>query len=359
MIDSESNQAKRKLPLETADAKGPGRIVGGDRDRIAAGYRALAKQPVDAVFETADANPVIRRKATTIGKAFEVSGPGTFFGKAQRTLRFEPTEREGWWFDRDDLPEMLPIGVSIYNVWTTARNIVLCSGSPHNYMRMVEHIVALRIGLQLDNVLIRLGSGDPPLFDRGCLDLVDAALKAGIVDQATPARWVGVKEPVTVGNERGGFLTLLPYREGDPPLQMDVAVDFSSAIGQQRLRLDVSHETFTRGAAARTNTTVSKMVYCKTIGQLFADTRNLGYSAKNILIAGRRRYWNEPKLLKNGKSLEAVWHRGVQDLAAALALIDGGRFAGRVISYKSGHSLDVAMVRKVYRHDLLCSVPVG
>ncbi len=344
---------------EPSDTTGPGRILYGDSDRVTAGYRALAAQPVDAVFEASDVNPVVRRHATTIGAAFDVTGPGTFFGKEQRTLRFEPTDREGWWFDRDDLPEMLPIGVSIYNVWTTARNIVLCSGSPHNYMRMVEHIVALRNGLQLDNVLIRLDSGDPPLFDRGCQDLADAVLHSGIVEQTAPARWVGVKEPVTVGNDHSGFLTLLPYREGDPPLRMDVAVDFPSAIGQQRLRLDVSDEIFSRGASARTNTTVSKMIYCKTIGQLFADTRHLGYTAKNILIAGRRRYWNEAKLLRNGKSLEAVWHRGAQDLAAALALIDAGRFAGRVISYKSGHSLDVTMVRQLYRHDLLCSVPIA
>lgn len=337
----------------------PGRILAGDSERIANAYDAWTRQPVDTVAHAADAVSKVRRQATTLGAPFAVSGPGTFFGKARRTLRFEPTEREGWWFDRDDLPEMLPIAVSIYNVWTTARNIVLCSGSPHNYMRMVEHIVALRTGLQLDNVLIRMDSGDPPLFDRGCLDLVEQALRARIVDQAPAARWVTVREPVTIGNAGSGFLTLLPYRAGDPFLQMDVAIDFPSAIGKQRLQVAIDDETFCIGAAARTNATVSKMLFCKTIGQCFADTRNLGYTARNILIAGRRIYWNEPKLLYGQKSLEAVWHRAVQDLAAALALIDGSRFAGRAISYKSGHTLDVAMIRHLYRHDLLYRVSVG
>lgn len=338
---------------------GPGRILAGDPGRIASGYRAWASQAVDHQVSAATVPVPVRTHATTLGAPFEVTGPGTFFGKAQRTLRFEPTERQGWWFDRRDLQDMLPIAVSIYNVWTTARNIVLCSGSPHNYMRMVEHIVALRTGLQLDNVLIRLDSGDPPLFDRGCLDLVEAALAANIVEQSAPAQWVTVREPVTVGNVRDGFLTLLPYRPGDPPLHLDVAIDFASAIGRQRLRMAVDEQSFCRGAAARTNTTVAKMVYCKTVGQLFADTRHLGYTGRNILIAGRHRYWNQAQMISGGQSLEAVWHRAAQDLVAALALIDVGRFAGRVVSYKAGHSLDVAMVRQLYRHDLLRSVDVG
>lgn len=342
----------------TTEEIGPGRILQGDPGRIAAGYAALAHQPPDAVAEDSTNVPTHPAGVTTLAAPFTVTGPGTFFGKAQRTLHFEPTARQGWWLDRRDLPDMLPIAVSIYNVWTTARNIVLCSGSPHNYMRMVEHIVALRAGLHLDNVLIRLDSGDPPLFDQGCLNLVEAALAAGITEQPTPAQWVTVTEPVTVGDTRTGFLSLRPYRGGDPALQMDVAIDFQSAIGKQRLRLDFNPASFRHGAVARTNTTVAKMVFCKTIGQLFADTRNLGYTARNILIAGPRHYWNEPQMTTNGKSLEAVWHRAVQDLAAALALIDIGRFAGRVTSYKSGHSLDVAMIRQLYRHDLLRPVTV-
>ena len=44
------------------------------------------------------------------------------------------------------------------------------------------------------------------------------------------------------------------------------------------------------------------------------------------------------------------------DLAAALALIDTGRFVGNVYSYKAGHTLDVVMVRKLYEKNLLTSV---
>jgi hypothetical protein len=58
-------------------------------------------------------------------------------------------------------------------------------------------------------------------------------------------------------------------------------------------------------------------------------------------------------MMHNGKSLEAAWHRATLDLLAGPALIDRGRFVGRIISYKAGHTLDVQMIRELYRHDLL------
>ena len=99
------------------------------------------------------------------------------------------------------------------------------------------------------------------------------------------------------------------------------------------------------------------MLYCKTIGKLFADVRNLGYSDQNILIARKKRYHNQPRLVRNGKSLEAVWHRGVLDLLAAIALIPDARFVGEITSFKAGHRLDCDLVTQLYLNDSL--VPVG
>ena len=122
---------------------------------------------------------------------------------------------------------------------------------------------------------------------------------------------------------------------------------------KQRIRFTVDRGTFRHGAQARTNTTLWKMAYCKTIGMIFADIRNLGYTTRNILVAGPRHYFNKPGLIHQGKSLEAAWHRATLDLLAAVALIDRGRFAGTIISYKAGHTLDVQMIRELHHHDLL------
>ena len=332
-----------------------GMVLRGSEDSIRLAYKQWAEQAIDQ--EVSDTgNEDKDELQTTIKGPISVTGPGTFFGKAQRTLTFVPGQDFGWFLDRSDLVDSLPIKVSVDNVWTTLRNIVLRSGSPHNYMRMVEHIVALKVGMGLDNIVIKSDSGDPPLFDRSSMDLVEAVEKVGIVAEKKDAVYVSVREPVTVGGPNGSFLTFLPAERGMKKLSVDCSVDFKSAIGKQRIKFNVNKETFRYGAQARTNTTLLMMLYCKTIGKIFADVRHLGYTTRNILVAGRFWYFNKPGHVHKGKSLEAVWHRATLDLLAAVALIDRGRLAGKIISYKSGHALDVDMVRELYRRDLLIQV---
>jgi len=334
-----------------------GRLLNGEPAAAEAAYARFAAQPVDwdrtAEADAPEAYPACQ---TTLGGPVAVTGPGTFFSGAQRTLWFRPARRYGWRFRRQDLKETLPIRVSVSTVWTTVRNIVLCSGSPHNYMRMVEHIIALRTGLGLDHLLIDVASGDPPLFERGSADLVETAERAGLERLPEPARYVTAREPVTVLGERGSFLTLLPAAGGSRRLEVDCAIDFPNAIGRQRIRFTVTPAVFREAAAARTNTTLWMMLLYRTVGLLFADMRNTGYNLRNILVAGPRRYLNRPRLVHNGKALEAVWHRAAMDLLAAVALIDRGRLAGTLLSYKSGHALDVRLVRALYEQDLLAEL---
>lgn len=337
-----------------------GRLLLGDERAFAASAARWAALPVDTVLR-APQGWLSDTVQTTLGGGFQVTGPATYSRRTDSTMCFEPYGRSGWWIDRADLPEQLPIHVSVRNVWTTARNIVLRSGNPHNYLRMVEHIIALKLGLGLDNVLIRIGTGDPPLFDVGSLPIVEGIEKVGVVQQhpLQPLIYWTVKEPVTVVSPSGGFLHLDPAAPGQRLLRLDVAVEFPTAIGRQRIQFDLCPGSFRHGAQARTNCSIAEMIFAKTIGRLFADVRGLGYTRENILIAGRHGYLNTPRLIENGKSLEAVWHRAVLDLVAALALIETGRLAGTVVSYKAGHALDVRLVTQLVLHDLLEPVPAG
>ncbi len=329
-----------------------GKILGGDEESVKLSSDKFLAQAVDLEIAS-DPKKAFSEYQTTLGGRASASGPGTFSRKEQSRIVFEPSDKFGWWIDRKDLPDSLNIGVGVGNVWTTARNIVLRSGSQHNYLRMVEHIIALKVGMGLDNVLLSVRSGDPPLFDRSSMDLVEGVEDVGIVETDKKAVYVGVKEPVTIVGNNGSFLTILPPENDSRELYIDCAVDFKTAIGKQRIRFPVNRDTFRIGAFARTNAPLSMMIYCKTIGRLFADTRRLGYTRENILIAGKWGYFNKPRLMHEGKALEAVWHRATLDLLAAIALIDKGRLAGTIISYKAGHALDVDMVAAMYREDLL------
>jgi UDP-3-O-acyl-N-acetylglucosamine deacetylase len=328
-------------------------LANGDAEILERSQAALQDIPVDCCLP-ADPNCQPGRFQTTLAAPFSVSGPATYSKGQKSTLHFAPSAKEGWWLRRSDLPEQFPIRVSPRNVWTARRSIVLRSGSPDNYVRMTEHIIAHRLGLGVDNAEITLGTGDPPLFEVGSLPIVEAIEKAGVVeDSSRPLRYWSVKEPVAILNQWDGFLLFTPAEKGDRHLYFDVAIDFPSAIGKQRVQFCLNNENFRHGAQARTNCSFGIMMYTKTIGKLFADTRNLGYNWKNILVAGKKRYLNEPNLMHQGKSLEAVWHRVCLDLIAALSMLENGRLAGHITSYKAGHALDARLMSNLCIHDLL------
>lgn len=335
-----------------------GTILSGSVDVLRPYRDAFDRQPVDwdLLDSGVDFAPV---RQHTIKNPVTVAGPGTFLGKATRVLTFEPTDLEGWWFVRDDLDDSLPVRVSVRNVWTTGdvvSNIVLRSGPPQNYIRMVEHIVALKCGMPIDNLMIRMQSGDPPLFKRGSLDLVETLESAGLQEIDRPVRYFTVKEKVTICAPNGSFLTFHPAAAGDRRMTIDCAIDFPTAIGRQRIKFVLNPGHFKYGAEARTNTSFIKMLYCRTIGKLFADVRNLGYTKDNILIASKWGYMNDAKLVHGKKSLEAVWHRAILDLLAAVALLEEGRFCGHIESSRAGHYLDCLAMRLLYKRGMLVEV---
>ena len=333
-----------------------GKIVIGSEASVRTAYDRFKIQPIDEVRLAPEGmSPFPSNRQTLKGEA-QVAGIGTFYGKERQELTFAPSEKPGWWIRRLDQPEQLDTKVDIANLWTSAQNLVLRSGSPHNYLRMVEHIIALKCGLGVDNVLVKVNSGDPPLFDQSSHPLVHAMNDTGIVETSDPATYVTVKEPVAFGGKRGDFLLFLPAENGEKNLRIDCAISWNTVIGDQRVLFDVTPETFTYASLARTNATRKQFLLAKTIGKLFAATRNWGYNERNILIHGRKKFYTEPRFQVGEKFLEPVWHRATLDLMAAIALTGEHRFCGTVVSYRAGHTQDCDAIRALYRNDLLARV---
>ena len=330
-----------------------GRVVFGSVASIQDAYDHFRVQEIDEtrlVESGVLSFPPCRR---TIASPSNVAGIGTFCGRSRQVLTFAPSEKPGWWIRRTDLPEQLDTKVDISNLWTSAQNLVLRSGSEHNYLRMVEHIIALKCGLGVDDIVLKVRSGDPPLFDQSSLPLVKAIENARIVESPESASYVTVREPVAFGGKRGDFLLFLPAENGERRLRIDCAISWNTVIGDQRVLFDVTPETFTYASLARTNATHRQYILAKTVGKLFAATRNWGYNDRNILIHGPRRYYTEPRFQVGQKFLEPVWHRATLDLMAAIALTGEHRFCGTVVSYRAGHTLDCDAIRALYRNDLL------
>ncbi|HCR30016.1 MAG TPA: hypothetical protein DIV79_08375, partial [Opitutae bacterium] len=229
-----------------------GCILDGEQGALQKALASFQSIPIHQDWSDEDPLPVAD-SPMTIAKPVTVSAPGTFAKNRISTLNLEPCEKSGWWFDRSDLPDSQPIKVSSRNVWTTGKvvsNIVLRSGSSHNYARLVEHIIALKAGMDVDNLLIRMESGDPPLFDAGSEDLVKALRNAGRRECPGKVRYFTVREPATIATPHGGFTTVLPAKPGDPSLRIDCARDFHNAIGQQRIRFVLNNQSFDHGSKA-------------------------------------------------------------------------------------------------------------
>ena len=316
-------------------------ILNGSDETLRRLQETAAAMPVDQAWKAPDGwQPHIGE--TTITAPVTVSGPSTYHKGHQRSLTFKPATSGGWRFDRTDLPEQLPIPVNVANVFCSRRNIVLQAGYPENRVRMTEHIIAHRFGLGIDHLVIETASDDPPLFDVGSMPIVEALKTAGIKEiPNTVASYWTVPEPISIVSDKGdAFLTFLPAGNGSKRLTLDVAIDFPTAIGRQRIQFDVTPDSFTHGAHARTNCSLAQLRLFRLFGWLDASTRHFGYTKDNILIAGKMKYVNTPALVHEGKSLEAVWHRACLDLIAALSLWPYGRLAGTIISYRAGHTLD-------------------
>ena len=333
-----------------------GRTIFGSEASIRAAYDHFRDLKIDETRLAADRTCPFSSKRVTLASEARVEGVGTFQGRNYQKLSFGSSAKPGWWIRRMDHPEQLDTQIDISNLWTSAQNLVMRSGSPHNYLRMVEHIIALKLGLGVDDVLIKVNSGDPPLFDESSIPLVKTMDFAGYREQEAEAGFVTVKEPVVFGGRRGDFLLFLPAENGERNLRIDCGISWNTIIGDQRILFDVTGDTFRYAARARTNATRRQYLLAKTVGKLFASTRNWGYNDRNILIHGKDRFYTEPRFPVDGKFLEPVWHRATLDLMAALALTGADRFCGTVVSYRAGHTLDCDAVRALYRNDLLVNL---
>jgi len=333
-----------------------GRVLKGDEDLIERQFNELNEIPVDLdLSDYEEKSDYVYPYQLTIAHSVDTYAQGTFNCKQKRKISFDPTDRWGWWIKRTDIPNSAPVMVSHEHARTTAdggvKNIVL-DGEKIIHARLVEHLIALKAGLDIDNLILNVGSDDPPLFESGSEELVKILNTAGRKKTSWPCKYVTVKETVSAVWPDGSFLIIAPADKDNPQLNLDCAVNYNNIMGKQRIKYTVSLENFTKGSQARTDASLKHAILCKTIGKILPATRNLGYNNKNVLVAGSNKYYTTPKLFHNGKSLESVWHRATLDLLAAVALISEGRFMGTLTSYKAGHTQDVQFVNMLYKNDM-------
>lgn len=296
------------------------------------------------------------RYQRTLARPAEVWGVGYLTGATIR-LRFVPAPPStGIVFVRTDLRPRLHIPAHIDNVTGTQRRTTL--GHPPGQIGLVEHVLAALSGLRIDNCLVELNAPEPPGLDGSASGFVKALLDAGICRQGAPRPIFGVEEPLVL-SARGATLAL------HPPLPEPISLSAGANLAPEHglclsyfldygLTSPIARQVHTQ--ALLPGSFVQEIASCRTfiLEEEAAELRRQGLgtrtSTADLLVFGRRgpvdnklRYANEPARHK------------VLDLVGDLALF-GADLCGHVVAYRSGHPLNVELVRSLHQH-LSVAVP--
>ncbi len=275
------------------------------------------------------------RPQRTLARAAEVSGVGFLTG-GHVQLRFLPAPpSSGVVFVRTDLQPAISIPAHVDQVTGTARRTTL--GHLPGQVGLVEHVLAALAGLRIDNCRIELDAPEPPGLDGSARGFVDALVRAGLQLQPASRPVWAVNAPLVL--EQGGATLTLHPLAGDE-LRIRYFLDYGafSPLGRQTHTQEITPGEFVRGVAD-----------CRTflLESEAAELRRQGLGKRtttaDLLVFGPHgpldntlRYANEPARHK------------VLDLVGDLALL-GADLRGHVVAYRSGHPLNVELVRALYR----------
>ncbi len=271
----------------------------------------------------------------TIARTVEVRGVGFITGAAVR-LRFEPAPAgTGIVFIRTDLAGSPQIAATIENVTGTQRRTTL--GRPPVHVELVEHVLAALAGLRIDTCLVELDAPEPPGLDGSARGFARALRQAGTQQQNEERAIWTVDRPVSVGH-REARITLYP--ESEDRLRLSYLLDYGwqSPLSVQRHTHDATPEGFLNG-----------LCECRTFllqeeaEQFRAQGLGKRTSWKDLLVFGKKgpihnrlRFADEPARHK------------LLDLIGDLSLA-GVDLRGHLVAYRSGHTLNVELARKLQR----------
>ncbi|MER9423606.1 UDP-3-O-acyl-N-acetylglucosamine deacetylase [Mesorhizobium sp. M0317] len=276
---------------------------------------------------------VLQDYQTTLKSRATLTGTGVHSGKPV-TVNFLPADADtGVLFHLSNGSESREFRALVAEVGAT--DLCTMLGDPAGeHIATVEHLMATLFGLGIDNIVIEIDGHEVPILDGSAVAFVEAIDQAGIETLAVKRRYIRVVKPVRIENG-ASWAEFRPYSG----TRFEVEIDFESpAIGRQLFASDINPDIF-RQDIARART----FGFMKDVERLWAAGYALGSSLENSLVIGDDnrvinmgglRYPNE---FARHKTMDAMG-----DLALA-----GARFIGCFRSYRGGHRMNAAAVRRL------------
>lgn len=275
------------------------------------------------------------RAQRTISRSVEVTGVGFLTGADVR-LEFHPAPPgHGLAFLRTDCAEAVPIPARVeYTVSRQRRTAIAHQGIA---VEMVEHVLAALAGLRVDNCLVTLNAPEPPGCDGSSLTFAHALCDAGFEEQGVLRQVLRIRYPVCArSDDRGQSIKVSPTNSD--ALRLRYALDYGpdSPIPFQELHLEITPDSFLKELAySRT------FLLQREAEQLRAQGYGSRITARDLLI------FNRQGVIDNALRApdECARHK-MLDCLGDLALI-GCDLIGRVEAWRSGHTLNAEIVRRI------------
>jgi UDP-3-O-[3-hydroxymyristoyl] N-acetylglucosamine deacetylase len=202
------------------------------------------------------------------------------------------------------------------------------------HVATVEHLMAALLGVGIDNLVIEIDGNEIPILDGSAAMFVDAIDQVGIETLAAKRRFIRIVKPIRI-ESGASWAEFRPYAG----TRFEVEIDFESpAIGRQQFASDLNADVFRRDISrART------FGFMKDVERLWAAGYALGSSLENSVVIG-----DDNRIINMGGLRypnEFVRHKTL-DAMGDLALA-GARFIGCFRSYRGGHRLNAAALRRL------------
>ena len=267
----------------------------------------------------------------TLREPVTFRGAGLHTGKSAEITVRPGALNSGIQFIRTDLnPAKKVRGVVEFVRSDELRQTALVVGN--GIVRTIEHLMAVFHGLGIDNAVVEVDGEEIPGLDGSAREFVEEIQRAGIISQGGARKFIEIEEPIFV--DRGDqSLIVLPA----PHFLISYTLSYRHPdLQDQFLSLPILPEIFEREISpART------FILKEEAQLLLASGLGKGASLANTLVFERNHPIENSLRFDN----EACRHK-IMDLLGDLFLL-GGFLKGHVIATRSGHTLNLELVRKI------------
>jgi len=269
----------------------------------------------------------------TIAKEVFLNGVGIHTGQAV-SLRVLPAPPDvGVVFIRSDLPHRptIPVkSVQVVDESQSVRRTTLMKDGVQ--IQTVEHFMAALWGMGIDNVYAEVSGSEMPGLDGSAAPLLAPLKAAGTVEQPAPKRFLSLREPIWV-EEGSSSIAVFPDR----------VLSISYLLSYDHPLLKSQFVSYTQNGVSFEEAIAPARTFClkEEAEALRAAGFGKGATFENTLVLGEQGVVNNTLRFED----EFARHK-ILDLLGDLYLL-GARLRARVIAIRSGHSLNVKLIKKL------------